>query len=347
MSHNFYRRFAVLLGAVILSFGTLVSAFGSELSAFTVRAVIPDNQLDRSLSYFDLRMEPGQKQMLSVEIINNNNYSMKATIAVNNASTGTNGTIVYSLKGIHDDSMVLSVEEAAKVLTPELIVPANSSVFAEIALEMPEKEFEGTILGGIYVTAEPETAQAADPAEGGIQIENKLAYVIGLKLHESPEAMQPNLNLLGVKPAAADLRTAVAINLQNSRPVIMKGISIQAEVFSKNENTLMGTASAMNAEAAPNSHFDFIIDWNGKKIEPGKYRLKMTANYQEYVWEWDEEFEIGIKDSQEVNAVADDTKSPVSLWWYVIPGSLLFLILLFIAYILGRRSGSDRRRLND
>ena len=43
---------------------------------YTVRANLPDNQIDDRLTYFYLRMEPGKTQDLSLTVENNSNRVM-------------------------------------------------------------------------------------------------------------------------------------------------------------------------------------------------------------------------------------------------------------------------------
>ncbi|MEN2666160.1 WxL protein peptidoglycan domain-containing protein [Listeria aquatica] len=57
--------------AVGLVSGLLVArpAAAAEMN-FAVQAIIPGNQIDKSQTYFDLRMKPGQKQDIEVELRN-------------------------------------------------------------------------------------------------------------------------------------------------------------------------------------------------------------------------------------------------------------------------------------
>jgi hypothetical protein len=66
---------------------TTTSASGAEGADYSVKAVLPDNQLDREKSFYDLRMKPGQKETIQLQV---NNYSDKEqtyNISVNTAQT--------------------------------------------------------------------------------------------------------------------------------------------------------------------------------------------------------------------------------------------------------------------
>ena len=60
---------------------------------YYVRAVLPDNQISNNLSYFDLRMQPGQSQTLEVEVVNESDKVITVDLAAVSASTNRNGII--------------------------------------------------------------------------------------------------------------------------------------------------------------------------------------------------------------------------------------------------------------
>ena len=62
---------------------------------FSVKALIPDNQIDTKKSYFDLRMKPKQKQEIETILYNSSDEEMNIKISVYNATTNQNGLIVY------------------------------------------------------------------------------------------------------------------------------------------------------------------------------------------------------------------------------------------------------------
>lgn len=339
------RGAMLLLSSFLFVIGAAAPVKGSELSAFTVRAEIPENQVDKSLSYFDLRVSPGDKEIIQIEVSNSSDEEITANINIHNASTGKNGTIVYSLAEIRDESMKYSAEEIAKVITPQIVLEPNSKKMVDIELSVPEEEFDGVVLGGIYITLEDKEVpeEVETNSENNIQINNKLAYVLGLKLTETENQVTPNMNLVKIEPAVSAMRTAVNVNLQNSEAVIMKGMTIESQIFKKDQAEVLAEFKLENAEAAPNSNFDVAIDWNGNRIEPGLYRLKMKAQYEEYIWEWDEEFEINEDQSKQVNESAEDfdqepQQTSSSSLFYLIIGILILIILMLILILFKKRS---------
>lgn len=57
----------LLVGVILGSSQSLVEA--AELN-FGIKAILPDNQIDKASSFFDLRMKPSEEQTVEVEVTN-------------------------------------------------------------------------------------------------------------------------------------------------------------------------------------------------------------------------------------------------------------------------------------
>lgn len=337
-------KFLTIISILIASFRIAVtSAYAQSENpiTFSVSAIIPENQIDKNLSYFDLKMEPEMTQTIQVMITNNSNEEITSNIAVNAASTGTNGIIAYSEHGIQDKSMKYSIEDIAKVDTPEVVIPANKSTVVDIQLTMPKESYDGVILGGIYITAES-NVEGEESSSDGFEIENKIAYALGLKLTENDKQVEPNMNLKTIEPSLEAMRTAMNIKLQNSEPIIMKNVMIDAQIYKKGESEVLHSAKTTTAEISPNSSFDFVVDWENNKIEPGQYRLKMRVEYKDDYWEWDEDFEVKDDASSAVNDDAINIENEFPIWIIVVAGTGVLSILLYLAFIFGKKSKKDK-----
>jgi len=62
----------------------------------SVSTNIPDNQIDKNQTYFDLLMEPGKEQELEVVLRNNTDKEVTMLADVNTAITNDNGVVDYS-----------------------------------------------------------------------------------------------------------------------------------------------------------------------------------------------------------------------------------------------------------
>ncbi len=97
----------------------------SELN-FSVNAVIPDNQIDKEKSYFDLKVTPGEKQKLKVKLRNTTDKEIVINPHIQSAKTNKNGVIDYTPNKIKkDDTLKIAMEDVAKV-PEEVTVPPQS-----------------------------------------------------------------------------------------------------------------------------------------------------------------------------------------------------------------------------
>lgn len=342
-----YRGFSIL-AALLTVFsltraGFIRPASASASGGLSVHAVIPDNQVDKSQTYFDLRLEPSQKQTVQLIVKNSGSWDATANVTLNAASTGRDGLIVYSQPDVRDGSMKISVTDVARVTNPRVIVPAGGTSTVDIDISMSGEAFDGVILGGLVVAAENQ-AQQQNTREG-VQISNEYSYTIGLKITQNDNAVRPELHLKGIRPGLVNYHTAVIADLQNSEAAIIKNMSVSAQVYRQGSQDVLRDLTLARAEMAPNSTGEFVIDWKDEAIQPGKYRLKMKAQHEGRVWEWDEEFTILAADANETNNNSVGVQKPAgAVWPYVVIGVLALIILLMLAFYIGRRNAERGRK---
>lgn len=334
MSKITFKSLTVRITAAVIAclLTPAVTAKAQTSGDFSVHAVIPDNQVDRRQTYFDLRMKPGDTQTIQFTINNSRAEELVARVQLNAASTGRNGLIVYTEPSVRDDSLKVSITDVARLSADTVTVPAFGAKAVTIDIHMPDEELDGVILGGIAVSADSgETTQAA----GGVALENTITYVIGLKLTENDNEIAPDFDLTAIKPALVNHKTAVVATLHNKAPRIVKSMAVAAQVYRLGSNTVLYGLDIENAEMAPLSKGDFVINWGNKTLQTGTYRLKMTAKYEEKTWEWDENFTIA-GEVADINNGAVGIEKNYTLF-YLISALILLLIAWFTAYWLGKR----------
>lgn len=334
-----------LLMAVMSMRVVPVLATESHYNAFSINGIIPDNQINKKVSYFDLRMTPGQEQDLQVEINNSGEATMEAKVVINAARTGNNGVKIYTDKGELDSSMTYPIESLTEIITPTLKIPPHSKGTAIIKLRMPNVDIKGTILGGIVVTGSTEgSAQTSDKKT--YDIDNKVAYALGLKLSMNDEPIAPNLNLQKAGATLTDYHPTIAAQLQNDQPMIMNGVKIQGEVYKKGSSKELSKVSIENGEISPNTNFNVIFDWKDKKVASGTYKLHLKATYQGKVWEWNENFKVKSQDAKEINEKSMFVKEDPPWIWIVfgIIIAVLIMVILILLVLLIKRRKEDRNK---
>lgn len=331
------KKLLILLSIPILLLGMAQFTAASELN-FAVTAVIPENQIDKKQTYFDLRMKPNQEQTLEVTMRNDTKEDVIVETNINAAMTNNNGIIDYSQTDFdRDPTLEVDIEDLVDY-EEEVTVKANSSITYPVKVKMPDKEIEGMILGGIHFQ-EKEDEEAEGEQEA--QIENRFAYIVGLKISMNDVEIEPSLELNEVKATQINYRNAITANLQNTEPTIISPLEIDAKVFKEKGNDPLFTSENEDVRMAPNSNFDYAIKWDNQEFKAGKYRLELTAKNEDNEWEWEEFFTIEDDEAKDLNKEAVDIEKDYTMW-YIIGGIILLLILLGIVYWLGTRKKATK-----
>lgn len=320
------------ISLILLMFLFVNIADASELT-FSVSAIIPENQVDKNQTYFDLRMKPKQKQTVEVVLRNDTKKDVTIEVLINRAVTNNNGIIDYSQKNHKADSSLKYNIEDLVTSEKEITIPAQSSKKLPIHIEMPNEEFNGILLGGIHFQEKEKQKQT----KKNVQIENKFAYVVGIVLSMNDKEVKPSLQLNKIKPAQVNYRNVITANLQNTEPTMLKPLSIDAKIYKENGDKVLYKTKQENMRMSPNSNFNFAIPLNNKEMKKGTYRLELEATDGNQKWKWDKNFTIDGDVAKDFNKQAVGLQKDYTIW-YIIGGILLVLLLLVLVYWLGRRS---------
>lgn len=297
---------------------------------FHIKAIIPENQADKKLTYFDLQLEPGQKQTIKFLVENTSNEESTYQVAVNQAYTNDQGFIDYTQPidepDIPDE---FQIDNIAKV--PESITLAGGkSQEVSVDLTMPEKEFDGQILAAIHVMKVGQAEQ-----EG--QIVNNYGYVLGLKLTNNTNEVQRKVELAGVEPAISFGKTSVVATLKNPTMDAIGHLKYVAEVKDATGEVIKEVSYDKEMQMAPLSTYRFAIDWDNERLEAGDYSLHLIiSDAKDNEWVFDRKFTISESDAKEVNkvAISEVNQQSIPTWVYVVVGVLLGVIILLIIYFL-------------
>lgn len=310
-------------------------------SDFTVRANIPDNQIDKSKTYFDLLMESGQSQTLSVDVINSGTEEIIVDVALRAASTNRNGLIEYQVEVDPDETLKVPFDTIANTIDQVKVAPGSTQK-VDVTVTMPDDQFDGVILGGIIFTKRENNGTAS-----GVSINNQFSYVIGVKLSETDKEILPDFRIKSIEPTLINYRKAISVNIHNSVPLIIKGANVTANIYRKNETAPLFSINKNGIDMAPNSIFPLPVEWGGENMDPGEYRLKLKLTYEGKIWEWDQDFTIDSEKVSEINKDALDKPIKVNWWttWWWIPVLIIVvLLLLWFAFMLGRKRRNDEER---
>lgn len=92
----------------------------------SVNAVLPENQFNKQVSYFYLKMEPGDEQEIELKLGNSSNEDQKVEVTLTPAITNDNGIIVYPDDVKKVDSSLVHPFTSIATTDKDVTVPANS-----------------------------------------------------------------------------------------------------------------------------------------------------------------------------------------------------------------------------
>ncbi|MET3195139.1 DUF916 and DUF3324 domain-containing protein [Bacillus sp. OAE603] len=337
---NMKREFVLFLLSAVMFVSLCIPSSvqaSPNIVDFSVQAKIPENQIDKTKSYFDLKMDPGQLQVVEIEVFNNNSTKIETFIAdVTFATTNDNGLIDYSPKSVKkvDQSLKFPIVDLVNEPHKEIVIPPGKSKTITFTFKMPNQKFNGVLLGSIHFKKKIDKIETKKTSES-IQISNQYAYVIGVKLTETIKKVNPELHLLRIKPKLVNYHTAITANIQNSEPTIVQGMKIEAKIFKDGSNEILYSSNKTGLSMAPNSNFDYAIDLKNNQIQPGIYRLKMKAIIGDQIWVWDEVFKIG-NEAKELNNKAVEIKQNY-FWLYFSVGIFLTLVLSILFFFIAKK----------
>ncbi|WP_430603946.1 hypothetical protein IGJ02_001529 [Enterococcus sp. DIV0724b] len=338
-----YKRIISLLFLIIMIGVAPIKASAEEGKMnFSVTAVIPENQIDKTKTYFDLRMKPGQVQEL--EVLMNNPLDEEVTVEnhANTAITNDNGIVDYSNSDPKLDKTLKAPFSVISELEKEITIPAKSSKTLKVKVTMPDEELDGIVLGGLHFT-EKENKTKEEQNSSGVQIKNRFAFAIGVSIRENDNVVKPDFKLGKIQPSQVNYRNVLKANIQNTKPMIIQDMKVDVRVTKKGKDENLFEQSNPGVRMAPNSNFDFGISWANQEFKPGKYTLHMKVNSAGEDWKWSKDFEIDKKEAEKLNEQAvelevDHTK------WYIIAGVGGAVLLIIITFVLSQYISKKRRQ---
>ncbi|MDT1958738.1 DUF916 and DUF3324 domain-containing protein [Carnobacterium divergens] len=378
MNRSIKKWIQILMILFVAGSFPLLGKASEQGLGFSIRPIHPENQLDKNQTYFDLKMEPNQVQELEVMIRNNTDQEIIVEASVNAAITNLNGILDYSwnLENAKEvaknynqhtstekiDVNQIKYDSSLKMPLPSLItsekkikLPAQTELPYKMQVTMPEKSFDGIILGGIRFTQKETTKEETDSDEG-VQIKNKFAYSLGIQLRETDELVIPKLkmNQKKIKANSINGHTGVTINLQNPARTLMRDLEVKMTIYKKGSQKKLISSTKKGLKMAPNSNFDYGIDWNNQPLRAGNYTVKaLIENHAidgesselNKKWEFEENFTITKKEAKKINGQAVDLDEPTISWWLYVVIGLLGVLILLMALIIARNHFDKRKEV--
>lgn len=316
----------VILGVLFLTIINTTKVF-ADTSDFSVVPILPENQNMEVSNYFDLKVNPDQKQILKIVVKNTSNELQKYKLTVNTATTNDNGIIDYSIDSLKKDkSLETSLKDCIKLKNEEIEISAKEEKIVSMELQIPGKSFDGILLGGIVV--EP----IVKKSESGIT--NRFTRTIAIRLSENDKEIEPNLAIEDVTISQENSRNVVKMKVRNIVPKILSPIVAEITISKKNDSKFLLKEQKKHLSIAPNSQFYLTIDWK-EKFSPGNYVYKVKFKDEvEHQWLFSKEFHVKQEEADKLNQTSIDKKKYQLQDYYVLMYSFLFVSMVsyFIYY---------------
>ncbi|OJG73982.1 hypothetical protein RV12_GL000330 [Enterococcus quebecensis] len=316
---------------------------GSPLG-FTYKVIQPENQQNKEVGYFDLKMAPEQKQTVQIELSNDSENPVEVIVSLNGAKTNGNGVIEYGPSKIDNDKS-LKYDFVDIVKGPESVtVPGKSTLPLELTITMPKAGYDGVISGGIQMKKKADE-KARKEQKGVI---NEYAFMVGMLLTESDKVVEPNLQLNSVYAGMNNYRNSVFVNFSNIEATYLEGLTVEAQVMPKDADTVLYDTKKANMRVAPNSLVDFPISMNGEKMVAGDYRAKIAATSGERKWNWEQEFTITDEEADKYNKQDVELVQEEGINWTLVAigvgGALVIILIVFVVVRLVRKKQEAKKK---
>lgn len=299
---------------------------------FTMEARLPENQIDQSKTYFDLRVQPGQVQDIQVDLVNLTQQELTLQIYATTAVTNNNGVIDYTIVDPkRNETLKYPFSEIAQVVNPEVVLAEKEQKTVNIQLTIPEETFSGVILGGIFVT--PQEKEGNQKATK--QVTTQQSMVKGVCLSENDEAVEPKLEFLQAQAGQIGYRNVFQAILQNPQPIILDNLDIKASVYKKgNMNQAVYENESNGLKMAPNSSFNYAVPLNSALFVPGNYVMKLKAVSGEQEWEFEQPLNVTVVEAEKFNQQIPEellklkSNNGKKVWWLWLLGAVFCLVVL-------------------
>jgi len=330
--NKFTASFLVMLYVMIGFVGFSQEVFANGELNFSVRTITPESQFGDDKGYFDVELQPGETEELTLVVKNVRNIPIDLSITAHTAYTNINGVVEYGGETDQPDpTLKVEMKDLLDVEDEPIRLEAGEEKRIVTTLTMPQDEVEGLLAGGLQLSEVAQEEEEEDSEDKGMQIINSFSYVIGVVAsNDRTQTIVPELALLDVFADQINYRNAFSATIQNFLPTFVNELSVEASVRREGSDTILYRASEEMMQMAPNSNFNFPISLNGERFRSGTYVLNMTARSGEHEWSWEETFDVTADEARRLNQ--SDVSVKDTNWWLIAAIVLIVIIISVLAY---------------
>lgn len=358
------KKIHALLGVIALTlvffFSGVINASANEFK-FSVKAIPSSKQINKEATYFDLALNPNDKETLQVELGNSTDKDVVVDLSFNTAKTNGSGVVEYRPNKLKS-SNTLPFDLSKYIEFPKQVtIPKHGSKKVDFKVSMPDKSFDGILASGIQFR-EHGQEEKNKGKNSALAINNTFSYVLAFLIQQGKTDIAPKIVSNKATLETQQGRSTVLLNLENVKSSYLNKMAIDVDVYHDNDKESVTGIIKKDMQFAPNSIMDFRIGLGNKEVKPGKYTVKGTlygdkstlGTYEykgekyKYKLDINESFDVSGEKAQKLNKdnVLIPKKENNKIWIYIIIGLIILLILAvgIIIYILRK---NKKKELNE
>ena len=302
---------ALTAAVAILVIGIHASA---DVLAFSVQPVLPTQQVNKKVTYFDLKLAPKQQTTLSVNVHNNKSTPLHLKAGLAQATTNLNGVVEYSAnKEQLDKHVPAKFAQAVALPDKPITIAPNADDQVQIQVTMPKRAFKGQLAGGLTLSDADFGKQAATGKKQAVAINNRYQFVVAIVLRNNQRTVTPKLSLDSAKMGQINARNVVSGAIHNETATFVNQLKVTGQVQKAGSTDVLYTTKQVNYQLAPNAIMQFPVWLKERPLVAGKYKLRVTASAQKQHWQFSRNFTVTAAKAKHLNGSSVEVK-PDNTW---------------------------------
>lgn len=327
------KRFIFTAGIVLLGLASFSqpaeAATQTQNADFEIQPILPSEQVDKSLNYYDVNFKPGSTHVIKMKVQNFTDHKITLKSDLQNGMTQNGGGMKFqaATKGL-DASLAVPFTKIASIKKADQVLhlgPQEATTIS-VTIKMPEEKFSGMIAGGWHFI------EYLDKSGNESQsVSSNYAYMVSVNLRGSNYKVYPELKYDSTKPMLSSGHPAMGIKLRNVKPMVLKDVHFKAVLYKEGLFSSKRVYEKSGSSIAPNSSVILPISWNYKTLKPGKYHVDVKVTGQNLwnklpmTWTFKKSFNVKSEDVKKINQQA--IQRPVNKWAYVAATSGLMMLV--------------------
>ena len=315
----------------------LVSAGGYQTGSantvgFEVAPVGSKYQVDKAVSYYDLKLQPGQTTTLAVKVTNTSTQKITVYTNVATATTNPNGVVEYqpAAAGKNID-LPANASQLMTTSAPKLTLAKGMSKIVTFKVKMPTAKYDGIVVGGLSFLKKA----APQQSKGAMAIKNQYAYSVAVVLHGERTLTKNRVTLGKINATQNNGYNQISLALQNRTAAFLNQVKTDVHIYRRGSQRVRYQQSDQHGQMAPNSIYELPLRVGRDALKPGKYTAKLAVTSKKQHWTFTKDFEITRDRAKQLNKTAVIEQHTNWRLWLSL--GLVVVLLLLVAWYIHRK----------